>query len=79
MILLDFIIEIAPRFDFWVFKDGIVPITNYFGWFLVASIFIGGINPSRLIQTQKYLVTLSLAYFYFSPFLYLCKMKCLII
>ena len=37
---------------------------------------IGGINPSRLIQTQKYLVTLSLAYFYFSPFLYLCKMKC---
>lgn len=39
MILLDFIIEIsAPRFDFWVFKDGIVPITNYFGWFLVASI-----------------------------------------
>ena len=39
MILLDFLIEIsAPRFDFWVFKDGIVPITNYFGWFLVASI-----------------------------------------
>ena len=39
MILLDFLIEIsAPRFDFWVFKDGIVPLTNYFGWFLVASI-----------------------------------------
>jgi len=39
MILLDFLIEIsAPRFDFWVFKDGIVPLSNYFGWFLVASI-----------------------------------------
>ena len=39
MILLDFLMEIsAPRFDFWVFKDGIVPLTNYFGWFLVASI-----------------------------------------
>ena len=39
MILLDFLIEIsAPRFDFWVFKDGIVPLKNYVGWFLVASI-----------------------------------------
>ena len=33
MLLLDFIIEIsAPRFDFWVFEDGIVPIQNYFAW-----------------------------------------------
>lgn len=39
MILLDFLIEIsAPRFDFWVFEDGIVPLKNYVGWFLVASI-----------------------------------------
>jgi len=39
MILLDVLIEIsAPRFDFWLFKDGIVPLTNYFGWFIVASI-----------------------------------------
>jgi len=39
MTILDVIIEIsAPRFDFWVFKDGIVPLKNYFGWFLVASI-----------------------------------------
>ena len=39
MILLDFLIEIsAPRFDFWVFKDGIVPMKNYVGWFLVAFI-----------------------------------------
>ena len=39
MVLLDVLLEIsAPRFDFWVFKDGIVPLSNYFGWFLVASI-----------------------------------------
>ena len=39
MILLDVLIEIsAPRFDFWVFKNGIVPLKNYFGWFIVASI-----------------------------------------
>ena len=39
MILLDVLMEIsAPRFDFWVFKDGIVPLTNYIGWFIVASI-----------------------------------------
>ena len=37
MTILDVIIEIsAPRFDFWVFKDGIVPIQNYFGWFIVS-------------------------------------------
>tara|TARA_A100001015_G_C14991686_1_gene714251 strand:- start:1400 stop:2023 length:624 start_codon:yes stop_codon:yes gene_type:complete len=39
MIILDFIIEIsAPRFDFWVFKDEMVPIQNYFAWFIVSSI-----------------------------------------
>ena len=39
MLLLDFIIEIsAPRFDFWVFEDGIVPIQNYFAWLIVSAI-----------------------------------------
>ena len=39
MILLDVIMEIsAPRLDFWEFKGGIVPLKNYFGWFIVASI-----------------------------------------
>ena len=37
MTILDVMIEIsAPRFDFWVFKDGIVPIQNYFAWFIVS-------------------------------------------
>ena len=36
---LDTIIEIsAPRFDFWEFDDGVVPIQNYLGWFGTAFI-----------------------------------------
>ena len=36
---LDFILEVsAPRFDFWEFEDGVVPIQNYTGWFVTAFI-----------------------------------------
>ena len=36
---LDVILEVsAPRFDFWEFKNGIVPIQNYLGWFVTAFI-----------------------------------------
>jgi|LakMenEpi03Aug12_release.lakeMendotaPanAssembly.Ray.scaffolds.fasta_scaffold423995_2 putative membrane protein len=39
MVFLDFFMETtAPRFDFWVFKDGVAPLQNYIGWFLVALI-----------------------------------------
>lgn len=39
MMFLDVLIEVsAPRFDFWVFKDGIVPLQNYIAWFIVANI-----------------------------------------
>ena len=35
MTLLDVLLEIsAPRFDFWEFKDGEVPLQNYIGWFI---------------------------------------------
>jgi putative membrane protein len=36
---LDLILEVsAPRFDFWEFKDRVVPIQNYIGWFITAFI-----------------------------------------
>ena len=36
---LDFIIEVsAPRFDFWEFENGVVPLQNYIGWFVTAFI-----------------------------------------
>ena len=39
MTLLDVIIEVsAPRFDYWEFEGGQVPIQNYIGWFTVAFI-----------------------------------------
>ena len=37
MTLLDMLIEVsAPRFDFWEFENGIVPLQNYLGWLLTA-------------------------------------------
>jgi putative membrane protein len=37
MTLLDLIIEVsAPRFDFWEFEGGTVPLQNYAGWFITA-------------------------------------------
>lgn len=37
MVGMDFIIEpSAPQFDFWYWKDDVVPLQNYIGWFLVA-------------------------------------------
>lgn len=34
---LDLIIEVsAPRFDFWEFENGVVPLQNYIGWLVTA-------------------------------------------
>lgn len=34
---LDVVLEIsAPRFDFWEFENGVVPLQNYLGWFITA-------------------------------------------
>lgn len=53
MVLLDFFIEVsAPRFDFWEFENGIVPIQNYVGWFFVG--FLAQIGYSYFeIDTDK--------------------------
>jgi putative membrane protein len=37
MVALDILMEVsAPRFDFWEFDSGIVPLQNYIGWFITA-------------------------------------------
>jgi putative membrane protein len=37
MTLLDAAIEVsAPRFDFWEFEGGVVPLQNYIAWFCIA-------------------------------------------
>lgn len=49
MVGLDFVIEIsAPRFDFWSFKDGIIPLQNYLAWFgfgFLANFLFQKFNP----------------------------------
>ncbi|NDK54915.1 carotenoid biosynthesis protein [Pontibacter fetidus] len=37
MVLLDFFLEpVAMRFDFWVWQDGVIPVSNFVGWFGLA-------------------------------------------
>lgn len=51
MVLLDLIIEIvAPKFDFWEFEKGIVPLQNYIGWFGVA--FIAHLGFQKLYKPK---------------------------
>ena len=39
MLFIDFFIEpVAPTLDFWEFKDSIVPLSNYSGWFITGLI-----------------------------------------
>lgn len=39
MTVLDVLLEVsAPRFDFWEFEGGIVPLQNYIGWLVTAFI-----------------------------------------
>ena len=40
MLLLDFLMEkTAPTFDFWAFKNEVVPISNFIAWFVFAVLF----------------------------------------
>ncbi len=40
MTIYDFFMEpMAMRYDFWTWKNGIIPIQNYIAWFLIALIF----------------------------------------
>ncbi|WP_378185877.1 carotenoid biosynthesis protein [Aquimarina sp. W85] len=57
MVLLDLVIEqVAPRFDFWEFNQGIVPLQNYVGWLVVA--FLAHILFQKTIKSFS--LTLSL-------------------
>ena len=70
---LDVIIEVsAPRFDFWEFKNGIVPLQNYFGWFVTAFVAHLGyqyfeVKTNRLISWH----ILMTMFIFFSVFLFL--------
>jgi len=53
MMVLDIVIEVsAPRFDFWEFENGVVPIQNYVGWFVI-SFFAHFLFQQFSIKTDK--------------------------
>ena len=50
---LDVILEVsAPRFDFWEFESGVVPLQNYLGWFVTAFIAHLGYQSFK-VETSK--------------------------
>lgn len=51
---LDVLIEVsAPRFDFWEFKGGEVPLQNYLGWFVTAFVAHLGYQSYEVSTNQK--------------------------
>ena len=55
MTSLDLILEVsAPRFDFWEFEDGVVPLQNYIGWLVTAFVAHLGYQSFK-IKTNNYI------------------------
>lgn len=73
MVLLDVIIEVsAPRFDFWEFKDGIVPLQNYIGWWGTA--FIAHLLYQKMTKEGNSTLSIHLlatTLFFFGIFLFI--------
>ncbi|MBT8375550.1 MAG: carotenoid biosynthesis protein [Bacteroidia bacterium] len=67
MTALDVLIEVsAPRFDFWEFENGIVPLQNYIGWF-VTSLLAHAAYQNLNVKTNRPLswhVYISIAVFF---------------
>jgi putative membrane protein len=41
LVLLDVLIEpVAVKFDYWHWADGIIPLKNYIGWFIVSGLML---------------------------------------
>lgn len=61
MVFLDFFMEQnASKFDFWYWKDGVIPIQNYIAWFLI-SFFLNLMVQKHL--SQKPNLTAKVYYF----------------
>jgi putative membrane protein len=69
---LDIIIEVsAPRFDFWEFEGGAVPLQNYVGWFVTAFVAHLGYQYFKIKTNTKisWHILLSITVF-FTAFLF---------
>ena len=69
---LDLIIEVsAPRFDFWEFEGGIVPLQNYIGWLSIAFIAHLGYQYFKVDTNPKISIHLFISMLiFFSVFLF---------
>jgi len=55
MVLLDVVIEkVAPKFDFWEFENGIVPLQNYMGWLVVS--FLAHLTFQLVFSKYRYVL-----------------------
>ncbi|MBQ4819013.1 carotenoid biosynthesis protein [Aquimarina sp. MMG016] len=73
MVSLDLIIEVsAPRFDFWEFDRGVVPLQNYIGWFCTA--FVANVLFQKVIKTVHYGIAIHVfivIFVFFTTFLFI--------
>ena len=66
MLVIDFFIEpVAPTLDFWEFKNSIVPISNYTGWFMTGIITQSFYHFLIKEKEFKFSINLYLAIFVF--------------
>lgn len=73
MTSLDVIIEVsAPRFDFWEFEGGIVPLQNYVGW--LATAFVAQFLFQKMTKTLSYKLSMHIfiaIFVFFTVFLFI--------
>ena len=59
MVLVDFFIEqVAPTYDFWYWKNQLVPLQNYTAWFAFAFAFNFLFQRLQIAQNNKVAVWL---------------------
>ena len=72
MTALDVIIEVsAPRFDFWEFTGGTVPLQNYIGW--LATAFVALVLFQKVIKSLDYRLAMHVfiaIFVFFTTFLF---------
>lgn len=67
-VLIDSLIEpVAMRFDFWSWKNGVVPVQNYIGWFIVSAIMLFFFHAFKVKAENK----LALPYYFIQLFFFL--------
>lgn len=71
MLILDIFMEhSAPRFDFWMFEGGVVPLSNYLAWFAFALLFHYIFQSSKITCKRSIAWNIYLAQCFFFLYFY---------